>query len=147
MGNLKFFENLIETKLLNTHTAYIARVLSTNGVTAKIAPLGMTKAYGETALTQSPLSNVPVLHSARYKMAKQKIRYVSEVKVEKSEYVTSVTPEFKEVTVLVPTDISAGDIVLCVCCDRDITEARRGNNAVPPIGHHSMSSSVIVGIL
>lgn len=144
---MKFFDNMIETKLLNTHTAYIGQVLSTNGITAKIAPLGMSKAYGESAISQSPISNVPVLHSARYKLVVQKLRYVSDVKTTESKYVTSVTPEFKEVDILVPTLIAAGDLVLCVCCERDITAAKKGNNAAPPVGRHSMSSSVVVGIL
>lgn len=43
--------------------------------------------------------------------------------------------------------VSSGDIVLCICCERDITEAKKGKNAVPALGHHSMSDSVIVGVL
>ena len=123
MGSLKVFENMIENKLLNLHTAYLAMVLSVNGNTAKIQPLGMTKAYGETAQKQSPLSNVLILNSAKYKA------------VIEGEEIAQIKP------------ISSGDIVLCVCCERDITEAKNGRNSTPAIGHHSMSDSVIVGIL
>lgn len=139
MGNLRFFENLIESKLLSLHTAYIGKVLTTDGKTAKVLPLGMSKAYGENAKKQTPLSNVPILHSARWKYEKKTLRYVSEVKEHKAEY--------EETEILVPTAIAAGDLVLCICCERDITEARKGNNSAPPVGRHSMSSSVIVGIL
>lgn len=44
-------------------------------------------------------------------------------------------------------DIKAGETVLCVCCERDISEARKGVNATVPIGHHSISDSVVVGVL
>ena len=123
MFNMNFFENLIENKLKSLHTAYLARVLSTNGTTAKIQPLGMVKAYGEKAKSQSPLSNVPIVNSARYK----------------------ATIEGEELKNIKP--IASGDIVLCVCCERDITEAKKGNNSTPALGRHSMSDSVIVGIL
>ena len=83
----------------------------------------MVKAYGENAKSQSPLSNVPIVNSARYK----------------------ATIEGEELKNIKP--IASGDIVLCVCCERDITEAKKGNNSTPALGRHSMSDSVIVGIL
>lgn len=120
------FENVINNKLLNMHTAYLAKVLSVNGSTAKIQPLGYSKAYGQNAQKQSPLSNVPILNSAKYKISKTEI-------------------ENKDVAKI--TSIAKGDIVLCVCCERDITEAKKGKNSTPALGHHNMSDSVIVGIL
>lgn len=102
-------ERILNNHLLALHTAYLAKVISVNDNTAKIQPLGMTKAYGKAAQKQSPLSNVPAIKSA--------------------------------------LPLTQGDIVLCVCCERNITEAKKGNNTVPPIGHHSMSDSVIVGVL
>ena len=126
MGNLNFFENIVENKLKSLHTAYLAKVISTDGKKAKIQPLGKVKAYGEVAKTQSPLSNVPILNSAQYKISETVI-------------------EGKTVAEIKP--IGAGDIVLCVCCERDISAAKRGINSTPVIGHHSMSDSIIVGIL
>ena len=126
MGTLSVFENMIEKKLLNMHTAFIAKVLSTNGETAKIQPLGMTQAYGEDSISQSVLSNIPVIHSARWKFKKETLQGVD---------------------VLVPTDIEAGDIVVCVCGERNITKAKKGINSIPVYGHHSMSDAVVVGIL
>lgn len=157
-------EQMLNNKLLALHTAYLAKVISTNGKTAKIQPLGMTKAYGGIAQKQSPLSSVPILNSARYKHSTKTITYVTEVtvtpKVTKETktiedttitYVSGVTvtptvlTKSEEIPVLVP--LAAGDIVLCVCCERDITEAKKGNNSTPALGHHSMSDSVIVGVL
>lgn len=139
MGNLTVLENIMENKLLNLHTAYIAKVISTNGKTAKIQPLGNVKAYGQKAKKQAPLSNVPIIQSARNKVTQKSITYVTDV----SNHIASKTTT----NVAVLTPISAGDIVLVVCCDRNIADAQKGINSTPVIGHHSMSDSVIVGIL
>ena len=136
MGNLKTIENIVENKLMNLHTAYIAKVLSYSGGKAKIQPMNMVKAYGATAQKQSPLSNVPVLEAARYKYERKTITYVVNEDGDKA-----------STTVLVPTPLAAGDLVFCVCAERDITQAKAGKIALPPVGHHSMSDSVVVGIL
>ena len=119
-------ENMLNNKLLNLHTAYLAIVLSVSGNTAKIQPLGYTKAYGEEAKKQSPLSSVPILNSAKFKFKETVIE---------GEKVAGIEP------------IKKGDIVLCVCCERDISEAKKGKNALPVLGHHSMTDSLIVSIL
>lgn len=124
MGYSKVIENMIEQKLLSLHTAYLATVVSTNGKTAKIQPLGYIKAYGGKAQKQSPLSSVPIINSAKFKF-----------KAEEGAETATVTP------------LSAGDVVICVCCERDITEAKNGRNTTPSIGHHSMSDSIIVGVI
>lgn len=136
MGNLGFFENMIENKLKNLHTAYLATVLSTNGKTAKIKPLCMTKAYGQNELSQSVLSNVPIADNVFHPIIKI--------------YTVVVEPypnaQKADIEVLQKKPVKAGDIVICVCCERDITDARKGRDTVPPVGHHSMSDSVIVGV-
>ncbi len=43
--------------------------------------------------------------------------------------------------------ISKGDIAVVICCERDISEAKKGKNVLPPTGRHSMSDSIIIGIL
>ena len=138
MGNLKVFENMIEEKLLNLHTAYVAKVISVNGTKAKIQPLNMVKQYGGIAKKQSPITAY-ILNNARYKLKTDTIRYVSNI--------SDHSPVFETKSVIVSTPISAGDVVFCVCAERNITEVKNGNLATPQIGHHSMSDSVIVGIL
>lgn len=158
MGNLKYIEGLIEKKLLGLHTAYLAKVLSVNGNTAKIQPLGLTKNYGEAAKAQSPLSSVPIIASARYRLSEKDIEVVKDVSLEtengtipdtEDEYIKTAniktSTETLKIAVLEP--LKAGDVVVCVCCERDITEAIKGKNALPPVGHHQQSDSVIVGIL
>lgn len=120
------FTDLIEDKLLALHTAYIGKVLSYSNGKADIQPLNMTKQYGKAAQKPSVVKNVPVIHSARYKMQ---------------------TTTIEGTTVITPTELSTGDLVFCVCAERNITEALKGNMATPPIGHHSKSDSVVVGIL
>lgn len=149
--NGNFFENLIEQRLLDMHTAYIGKVLSIDGEKAKVQPLGMYKQYGETAKKQAVVSAVI---ATRYKVTKMKeITYVEDSTLNVSKngdgVVSGVTISNTKQTKTIPIveELKAGHIVICVCCDRDITEARQGNNAVPAVGHHSLSDSVIVGIL
>ncbi len=122
MGQLKFIENIVEKEMLDLHTAFLARVLSLSGNQAKIQPMGLTKEVGGTAKSYAPLASVPVTKQAQYK----------------------VSVEDGEITV---SPLLVGDIVICVCCDRDITEAKCGKNVLPPVGHHNMSDCVIVGVL
>lgn len=109
MGAEKFLNNFIENKLLSLHTAYLAKVLSVKGKTAKIQPLGLTQEIGEKAMKQSVLTAVP---------------YTKQV-----------------------TDLKKGDIAVVICCERNITAAKQGRNVLPPIGHHNMSDSIIIGVL
>ena len=125
MGKQSFFDNMIEERLLDLHTAYIAKVISLKGNTATVQPMTMIKQYGKPAQKAKVVSDVPILNNAKYKFVNEDTEPIE----------------------LIPVPISAGDLVLCICCDRDITEARRGNIATPQIGHHSLSDSIIVGIL
>lgn len=152
MSGLNYIDDSIEKKLLDLHTAYLAKVLSVNGKYAKIQPLGKTKEIGKTAVTKAPLSNVPIVDSAKNKITTKDITFVSKVSlnVSKSDgYVSSVSPNVTTKTekVAVVKPIAAGDIVICVCADRDISEFKSGRNSTPSAGHHSLSDSVIVGIL
>lgn len=150
MANMSFFENMVENKLKNLHTAYLAKVLSVNGATAKIQPLGKTQAYNETAQVQSPLSNVPI--ATKKVVNGDTIQFVSDISIsleKEGETITDVKLNVTKSQLNVPKieNIAVGDIVIVVCCERDITEAKKGKNVVPSLGHHSMSSSVIVGVL
>lgn len=133
MGNLNFVESMINKKLLDLHCAYIGKVVWTNGETATVQPLGLIKDAGSTAEAQAVVSNVPV--ACRFKIRAETISY------------TNASGNSAKQTVAVPTEIAKGDLVVCICADRDITEARRGKNELPPSGAHNISDSIIVGIL
>lgn len=130
MGYMSAINAAIEKKLMDLHCGYIGKVISTDGITAKVQPLGLIKEYGsEVTKKQAVVDDVPV--ACKYKIG------TSSIKDGNGNYRT----------VAVPTMIAAGDLVVCLCADRNITEARRGNNELPPAGRHNISDSIIVGIL
>lgn len=131
---MAFVDAIIERKLMDLHCGYIGRVITTDGKTATVQPLGLIKDAANGTKAQAVVANVPV--ACRYKFAAKTITYA-----------TGGDGETKSETVAVPTEIAKGDLVVCLCADRDITEARRGNNELPPSGRHSISDSIIVGIL
>lgn len=108
--NINFFENLIEQKLLCTHTCYLAKVLSVNGSKANIQPLSLVKSVGGTAKRQAVINNTPMC------------RHVIE-------------------------DVTEGSTVVVACMERDISQTRRGAFALPSLRRHSLSDSIIIGVL
>ena len=133
MGNLTFINQAIENRLKDLHCGYIGKVVSINGNTATVQPLGMIKQYGESAKAQAVVANVPI--ACHYKIEKKTITY------------TDGSGETLTQDIAVPLPLAAGDFVACLCADRDITAARRGKNELPTEGMHSITDSIIVGIL
>lgn len=43
--------------------------------------------------------------------------------------------------------VHAGDIVLCVCAERDISSAVKGQSTTPPVGHHQIKDAIVVGVI
>lgn len=109
----KFFDDLIEDKLLGLHTAFLAKVIDFDEEmrTATIQPLSMVKQIGAEPKKQAVIGDVI--------------------------YLSEVRPLRKE---------SALDrIVLCVCCERDISRTKQGEIALPSLGRHQMKDCVIIG--
>lgn len=130
MSGMGFVNAAIEAALKDMHCAYIGKVTWTDGETATVQPLGKIKEYGSTATkSQALVSNIPV--ACRYKLT--------------AKSVTLANGSSQKIAV--PEEIEKGDLVVCVCCDRDITDARRGKNELPPAGMHDISDSIVVGIL
>ena len=129
-------KNIVEEESKKIHVAFIAKVLSVSGNKAKIQPLGLIRDYGGSAQKQAPITNVHISSSARYKITSKSITYVYNSNGDK-----------KEQSIAVPTPIGKGDIVLCVCCDRNIDAALKGENSLPPAGYHNKSDCVIVSII
>lgn len=129
-------KGIIEERLKTLHTAFLAKILSVNGTKAKIQPLGLVRDYGGTEKAQAVITGVHISQSARYKFTTPNITYVY-----------NAEGDTKTQTIAVPVPICAGDIVLCVCCDRNIDAALKGVNSLPPAGHHNKSDCVIVSII
>lgn len=138
MGNLTVIDDIIEEKLYNVHTAFVAKITSISGdkTTASVQPLSMVKQYGKAAQKQSIITNVPILYNARYKLKPKTLKY------ESGGDVISTLETVERV------ELKAGDIVFCVCADRDISVTRTGSMTTPSVArHHNQSDAVIVGVL
>lgn len=120
-------DNLVEAKLLTLHTAFLSVVLSVNtsNYTATVQPLVQAKQAGKKGGIKYPvLSNIPVMKNAMYKIT--------------GIYDGKATA----------TRLSVGDVVLCVACERDITDAKKGKSALPRInGHHQLQDAIVVGAI
>ena len=152
MSIIGSIDDLMESKLLSLHTAYLAKVITTDGLSAKIQPLTKFKQYGKAAEKYAVIPDVPILNHTRWKVTEKEITFVTDVSVKTTgtqDFVTSVSLEKKtqkeQLAVLRP--IEDGDIVFCVFAERDISDAKRGNVGTPAPGRHSLSNSVIVGVL
>lgn len=127
MANSTYINDAIEQALLNVHTGFIAKVVNTSGDTATIQPLAMNKAIGGESGAPALITSCPVISSCG--------RYESFI----CQTTGNECVKFKKV--------QAGDIVFCVCADRDISETRHGNMATPRPGHHEISFAVVIGVL
>ena len=126
--NSTAFKNMIENALSNVHTIYLAKVLLINGSMAKIQPLTLLSTDNQYGEKQAVLE-APIPQSVK-KITTQ------EVVIDGTSY-----------TLAVADDILKGDIVIVGCSERDITDTRRGNFALPQKGHHRISDSIIIGVI
>ena len=129
------FQSMIESALLQTHTAFCGKVISVSGNYASVQPLNMVKAVGGKAQKQAVIPKVPILQPAY------------EIEVTYTDRTEETTHNNQKAKVTYKLDIKAGDTVFCVCAERDITETRKGKFALPVKGRHMLSDAVIVGKL
>ena len=125
MANSTYINDAIEQALLNVHTGFIAKIVSISGDIATIQPLAMNKAVGGSV--PAIITACPVISSCG--------KYESFI----CQATGNECVKFKKV--------QAGDIVFCVCADRDISETRHGGMATPRPGHHEISFAVVIGVL
>lgn len=115
---LNVFNELIEEKLLHLNTAGLATIVSTNGNTASIKPLALVKSVGGIPQEQAVLEDVPILEHVKY--------------------IAGLSGQ---------TPLKAGQIVMYVCCDREISQSKLGKMTLPALGHHELGAAIIVGRL
>ena len=127
MANSTYINDAIEQALLNVHTGFVAKVVNISGDTATIQPLAMNKAVGGESSVPAIITACPVISSCG--------KYESFI----CQATGNECVKFKKV--------QAGDIVFCVCADRDISETRHGGMATPRPGHHEISFAVVIGVL
>lgn len=126
MGFAEVFDNMLEEKLLNLHTAFIARVVSVQSESlCSVQPLDKIKAYGQPAKSQAVITKVPILNHVRHYSLYSADSHGGHLRV---------------------SPLKKGDIVLCVCAERDITSAVKGKSTTPPVGHHQIKDAIVVGL-
>lgn len=135
-----FFKNLIQNELIGLHTAFVGVVKAVNDTTARVAPLTYSKDVRGNLLEQAIVTAV-VPPNVKY--VTKDITYITSVTYSSD----SVSTTDDTVTVLVPEALTAGDIVLCVVCERDITYAVKGTLHEPSNRRHDMNDSVIIKVL
>lgn len=135
-----YIEDIIEAKLLNLHTTYLAKVVSVSGGKATVQPLSMIKQFGRAAQKLAPIPDVPIAGHCKGRVVEKDLRYVSGV--------SGGSTSFSNAKILTFEPLRAGDVVVCCCGERDISEAKAGKISTPVSGrHHDLSDSIILGVL
>lgn len=147
MGMYKYLDEIMGNKLSGIHTAYLAKVLSVSGDTAKIQPLGLNQHADGTTSNQSVLTQVPIAQHVRHFTLVKQSMSISDTWSGGGSISPATHPTGDNVGHLKIEPIRAGDIVVCICCERNISEAKKGVNSITPAGRHDMSDSVIIGLL
>ena len=120
----KTIKSIINQRLMDTHTNYLANIVSMDINKATVQPLNMLKIFGQKAQTAAVISDVPILMPYKYVyMVDEKTNEVLEIKQE---------------------ELEVGDTVYCGVCDRDISEAKKGNIAAVSGRHHNLSDSIVI---
>lgn len=147
MGYGSMLDNIVEQKLLDLHTAFIGKVVSVQSpAMCSVQPLDKIKAYGKKAQSQAVITRVPVLNHVRhYELVK------SELTATCPDGGVTITPnphpEKEDEGHIKLSPIKAGDLVLCVCTERDLSSSSKGQSTTPPVGHHGIKDAVVVGLL
>lgn len=152
MGASAIIGNLIDEKLLNMHTAFVGRITGVEGPDlCSVQPLDKIKAYGQAAKAQAVITKVPILNHVRhYTLVKQTLTTTAIDTYTGGGTVTineNPHPEEKNIGHLKVEPLKAGDIVLCVCAERDISSSVKGMSNTPPVGHHQIANAVVVGLI
>lgn len=147
MSMSEVLDGMVEEKLLNMHTAFIAKVVSVQSESmCSVQPLDKIKAYGQKAKSQAVITKVPILNHVRhYELVKQTLS-VSDSYTGGGSISPSTHPTASNVGHLKVSPLRAGDIVLCVCAERDISSSVKGMSTTPPVGHHQIKDAVVVGL-
>lgn len=141
------FDDLVEEKLLNLHTAFLAKIVSMeNESLCTVQPIDKIKAYGKPAQQQAVISKVPILNHVRhYTLVKQTLT------AKHSHGSGVIVPETHPVPDneghLRVEPLRAGDIVLCVCAERDISSSIKGVSVAPLVGHHQQKDAIVIGLI
>ena len=161
---------IVESRLLELHTAFLAKVVAVNGKTYSIKPLAKYKQYGKEAQEYPVITNV--YRCKGFATGKSEtfehIHTVPSVETSSNThshgYGSSSTTDSdthshtvptnvseasgKELEVNVQVPIKEGDIVLCVALERDMSNLTSGNTGLPYTGvHHRINDAIIIDVV
>ena len=162
--------DIIESRLLELHTAFLAKVVAVNGKTYSIKPLAKYKQYGKEAQEYPVITNVYRTKGISTGKTESYAHSHTVTSIETSSNthshgygVSSTTDddthshtvptntaetEGKELEVNVRIPIKEGDIVLCVALERDISNLTSGNTGLPYTGvHHRINDAIIIDVV
>lgn len=131
----KAIENHIEQKLMDLHTAFIGKIVGMSGGKFTVQPLNLMKQYGKQPEQQAVVKDVPALKT------------VYKIELFEFEGTEAKHPTHKHGGHVRFIPIQEGDIVFCMCADRDITATQNGTMALPSAGRMEIKDAVIVGVL
>ncbi len=120
----KTIKSIVDQRLLDIHTNYIANIVSIDINKVTVQPLNMIKAYGRKAQKAAVIGDIPIIMPYKY--------------------VYMVDKETNKVKRIEQRELETGDTVYCGVCDRDITEAKKGNISAMTGRHHNLSDSVVI---
>lgn len=168
----KVLNELMDEKLMNTYVSFIGKITGnikgsspvSSGKMCDVQPLFQYKEVAGTEKTPSVIANVPISQGVRkieyyeYKIEDHEIihpTHSTETKVHECKGTLTKADESSQSKTsnvygghlkVVPFEV--GDIVICLCCDRNIDEARKGKLSLPSSASvHGISNCVVVGYL
>lgn len=168
----KFLNDFMDEKLMNLNVSFIGKITGnvkgaspvSSGKMCDIQPLFMYKEIGKDEKIPSIIVNVPISQGVRkieyyeYEIQDHTINHPThgtETKVHECKGTLTKSDESSETKTsnvygghLKVVPFKAGDIVVCLCCDRNIDEVRKGNLSLPSSASvHEISNCVVVGYL
>ena len=161
---------MIESKLLELHTAFLAKVVAVNGKTYSIKPLAKYKQYGKEAQEYPVITEVyrckgfAAGKSETFAHSHSVPSITTTSNTHNHGYGSSSTTDNdthshtvpvnttetvgKELEVNVTVPIKVGDIVLCVALERDMSNLTNGKTNLPFTGvHHRINDAIIIDVV
>lgn len=162
--------DIIESRLLELHTAFLAKVVAVNGKTYSIKPLAKYKQYGAEAQEYPVITNVyrckgfATGKSETFEHSHTVPSVETSSNTHSHGYGASSTTDNDTHSHTVPTNttetvgreldvevrvpIKIGDIVLCVALERDMSNLTNGKTNLPFTGvHHRINDAIIIDVV
>jgi len=161
---------IVESRLLELHTAFLAKVVAVDGKLYSIKPLAKYKQYGKEAQEYPVITNVyrckgfATGKSETFEHSHTVPSITTTQNTHSHGYGSSSTTDSdthshtvpknttetvgKELDVEVTVPIKEGDIVLCVALERDMSNLTSGNTGLPFTGvHHRINDAIIIDVV